>query len=63
MAIELSDDLIQLERAAWAEIQAGVLTVASAAAVQAAVTEHAKATGQPRDVVEAELKRRVRYPE
>lgn len=61
MAIELNDDLIQLERTAWAEQQAGALTVASAAAVQLAVTAWAEATGQPRDVVEAELKRQVRH--
>ncbi|WP_327160570.1 hypothetical protein [Streptomyces zaomyceticus] len=45
MAIELSDDLIKLEEAAWAEIQAKALTVDTAAAVQAAITAHAEATG------------------
>ncbi|MGW1492546.1 hypothetical protein [Streptomyces sp. NPDC002402] len=61
MAIELSDDLIQLERTAWAEQQAGALTVASAAAVQLAVTAHAEATGQGRYEVEMALKWRVRH--
>ncbi|MFD8820854.1 hypothetical protein ACFV1C_00545 [Streptomyces sp. NPDC059605] len=48
MAIELSDELIELERAAWAEQQASALTVETAARVQAAVTAHAEATGQSR---------------
>ncbi|MFD6361322.1 hypothetical protein ACFWFX_15920 [Streptomyces roseolus] len=63
MAIELSDELIKLEEAAWAEQQAGALTVETAAAVQAAVTEHAAATGQSRYDVEAALKKKVRHPE
>lgn len=63
MAIELTDELIRLEQAAWEEIQAGTLTVDTAIAVQAAVTEHAKATGQSRFDVEAALKKRVRNPE
>lgn len=62
MAIELSDELIKLEEAAWAEIQAKALTVDTAAAVQSAITEHAKATGQSRYDVEMELKRQVRGP-
>lgn len=63
MAIELTDDLIKLETAAWTEIQAGALTVDTAASVQAAITAHAEATGQNRYEVERELKRRVRHPE
>ena len=63
MAIELSDELIKLESAAWAEMQAGALTVETAAAVQAAVTEHAAATGQSRYEVEMALKKQVRNPE
>lgn len=63
MAIELSDELIKLEQAAWAEIQAKALTVDTAAAVQAAITEHAKATGQSRYDVEMELKKCVRHSE
>ncbi|MFD3333497.1 hypothetical protein ACFWV1_12755 [Streptomyces sp. NPDC058700] len=62
MAIELSDELIKLEQAAWAEIQAKALTVETAAAVQAAVTAHAAATGQSRYDVEMELKKQVRGP-
>ncbi|MFF7851940.1 hypothetical protein ACFZDF_30775 [Streptomyces sp. NPDC007910] len=63
MAIELSDDLIKLEQQAWTEIQAGTLTVDTAAAVQAAITEHAKALGEDRFKVEAALKKHVRHPE
>ena len=63
MAIELSDELIALETAAWAEQQDNRLTVNTAAAVQAAITAHAQATGQSRYDVEAALKRRVRHPD
>ncbi|ROQ69158.1 hypothetical protein EDD93_3655 [Streptomyces sp. 840.1] len=63
MAIELTDELIELERAAWAEQQEGRLTVATAARVQAAITAYAEATGQGRYDVERELKRIVRHPE
>ncbi|MFH8717224.1 hypothetical protein [Streptomyces zaomyceticus] len=63
MAIELSDGLIQLEEKAWAEIQAKELTVETAAAVQAAIKEHAEATKQSRYDVEMETKFRVRNPE
>ena len=61
MAIELSDDLLALERAAWTEQQAGALTVDTAARVQAAVTAHAEATGQNRFEVEMAVKRQVRH--
>ncbi|MET7560550.1 hypothetical protein ABZS95_10135 [Streptomyces sp. NPDC005479] len=63
MAVELSDELIELERAAWAEMQENQLTVETAARVQAAITAHAEATEQPRYEVERELKRVVRHPE
>ncbi|MFC9036792.1 hypothetical protein RKD45_002524 [Streptomyces griseus] len=63
MAIELTDELIALERKAWAEQQENRLTVNTAAAVQAAITAHAQATGQSRYDVEAALKRRVRHLE
>jgi hypothetical protein len=63
VAIELSDELIKLEQQAWAEIQAKELTVETAVAVQAAVTAHAEATGQPRYEVEMALKKQVRNPE
>ncbi|MFJ2209313.1 hypothetical protein [Streptomyces microflavus] len=61
--IDLPPHLIDLESTAWAEQQAGALTVPTAAAVQQAVTEHAAAAGLSRYKVEAELKRRVRHPE
>ncbi|MFF2522418.1 hypothetical protein [Streptomyces liangshanensis] len=60
---EINDNLIELERAAWAEQQAGALTVSTALAVQTAVTEHAKATGQSRLDVEMAVKRVVRHPQ
>lgn len=73
MAIELSNELIELERKAWAAQQEAQDKPYSAEAwapwldaaerVQAAVTAHAEATGQNRFEVEAELKRRVRHPE
>lgn len=63
VAIELTDELITLERAAWAEQQAGALTIPTAHAVQAAVTAHAKATGQSRYEVEQAVKRAVRHPD
>lgn len=61
--IELTEELIRLERAAWAEQQAGALTVPTAYAVQTAVTAHATATGQNRLEVEMAVKRIVRHPE
>ena len=63
VAIELSDELIKLEEASWAEIQAGALTVDTAQAVQAAITDHAAATGQSRYEVEMALKKLVRNPQ
>lgn len=62
VAIELNNELIELERTAWAEQQNGRLTVETAARVQAAITAHAEATGQSRFDVERELKRVVRHP-
>lgn len=63
MSIELPDDLIELERRAWEEIQAKQLTVATAAAVQDAVTAHAKAANLDRYTVEMALKKAVRHTE
>lgn len=63
MAIELTDELINLEQRAWSEIQAGSLTVETAVAVQDAITAHAEAIGESRFSVEAALKKRVRHPE
>ncbi|MFI1928378.1 hypothetical protein [Streptomyces sp. NPDC020377] len=55
--------LLELERSAWGEIQAGRLTVGTAAAVQAAVREFAAEGGHDRYAVEMALKRAVRHPE
>jgi hypothetical protein len=54
--------LLALETRAWEEIQAGRLTVDTAAAVQAAVTEFAADGGHDRYTVEMGLKRAVRHP-
>ncbi|WP_406429214.1 hypothetical protein [Streptomyces sp. NBC_00147] len=63
MAIELPDDLIELERAAWTEIQEGRLTVATAFAVQRAIGRFQEESGESRFDVEMALKRAVRHPE
>ncbi|NJA56686.1 hypothetical protein [Streptomyces sp. NEAU-H3] len=63
MAITLPDDLIVLERSAWAQIQAGTLTADTAAAVQARLTEVALELGENRYEVERALKGAVRHPE
>jgi hypothetical protein len=59
--IEFPDELIALERTAWEEIQAGRLTVATATAVQDAITAHATAVGMSRYDVEMALKETVRH--
>ncbi|NUS76723.1 MAG: hypothetical protein HOV70_11055 [Streptomyces sp.] len=61
--IDIPEHLIVLERAAWAEQQAGALTVATADAVQAAYREHAAAAGVSRMALEMAVKRAVRHPE
>ncbi len=61
--IDIPESLIALERTAWAEQQAGALTVETAAAVQQAYTEHAKAAQVSRYKVEQATKRIVRHPE
>jgi hypothetical protein len=61
--IDFPDDLIELECSAWEQIQAGTLTVATAFAVQQAVTTFAAETKQSRIDVEMALKRKVRHPE
>jgi hypothetical protein len=61
--IDFPDDLIELERSAWAAHQEGRLTVDQAAAVQARVTEYAAETGMPRVDVEMGLKKAVRHAE
>lgn len=60
MAIDFPDTLLQLERAAWTEIQQGALTVPTAQAVQAAVTSFAAEHGHDRYEVEMGLKKAVR---
>ncbi|MFF8467896.1 hypothetical protein [Streptomyces griseus] len=62
--IDIPPHLIELERTAWAEQQAGALTVATAGAVQAAYREHAAATpGVSRLALEMAVKKAVRHPE
>ncbi|MFF2502214.1 hypothetical protein ACFVTY_02275 [Streptomyces sp. NPDC058067] len=63
MAIELPPNLIELERSAWAEIQAGTLTVPTALAVHEALAAFTAESGQSRFDVEMALKKRVRHPE
>jgi len=58
---DFPDDLIELERSAWAAIQARTLTPKQAAAVQARVTAFATETGMPRVEVEMKLKKAVRH--
>jgi hypothetical protein len=59
--IDFPDDLIALERTAWAEIQAGRLTVDTARAVHEAVGAFAEQAGLRRMDVELGLKTLVRY--
>ncbi|MFI6938559.1 hypothetical protein ACIBI4_04755 [Streptomyces sp. NPDC050418] len=61
MAVELPDDLVELERCAWTAIQAGTLTVETAVAVQERIREYAAECGTPRLEIETALKRAVRY--
>jgi hypothetical protein len=56
-------DLLELERSAWAAIQAGTLTPEQADAVQQAVTGYAEETGADRHKVEMALKKTVRHGE
>lgn len=60
--IDFPADLLELERDAWAAIQAGTLVPAQAAAVQAGVTAFAAEAGLPRYDVEMGLKQAVRHP-
>lgn len=54
-------DLLELERRAWAEMQAGQLTVPTADAVQDALTAYATEAGVDRHKAEMALKRAVRH--
>ncbi|MEQ4610701.1 hypothetical protein ABMX48_31810 [Streptomyces cavourensis] len=60
--IDIPEDLIELERAAWAEQQVGALTVETADAVQRAYREHAATAGVSRMELEMAVKRTVRHP-
>lgn len=62
-APDFPDTLIALERAAWTELQAGQLTIPTATAVHAAVTEYAAEAGIDRYTVEMALKKAVRRAE
>lgn len=59
--VDFPDDLLELERAAWAAMQAGVLTVDQATAVQDRITAYAAEAGLDRYTVEMALKRAVRH--
>jgi hypothetical protein len=63
VAIEPPNELIELERAAWAEVQEGRLTVETATAVQAAITEYAAEHGLSRRELEQAVKTAARHPE
>jgi hypothetical protein len=68
VAIELPDELIALERSAWAEIQEGRLTVPTALAVHQGVADFVKQAVEAggkvtRFEVEMALKKTVRHPE
>ncbi|MFJ9038031.1 hypothetical protein ACIRF8_15730 [Streptomyces sp. NPDC102406] len=61
--IDFPDNLIELERTAWTQIQAGALTVETAQAVQERITAFAAEAGMERLTVEMGLKRVVRHAE
>ncbi|AJP04806.1 hypothetical protein TU94_28540 [Streptomyces cyaneogriseus subsp. noncyanogenus] len=56
---DFPDDLLELERAAWAAMQAGTLTVDQATAVQGRITAYAAEAGLDRYTVEMVLKKAV----
>jgi hypothetical protein len=60
VTIDFPAHLLALESRAWADIQAGTLTVDTAHAVHAAVGEYAAEAGLRRIDVELGLKERVR---
>jgi hypothetical protein len=61
--IDFPEDLIALETTAWAEIQAGRLTVETAQTVQERVTAFAAEAGIDRYTAEMALKKKVRHTE
>ncbi|MFD8142534.1 hypothetical protein [Streptomyces sp. NPDC059708] len=62
MAIEPPNELLELERVAWTEIQEGRLTIETVAAVQTAITEYATEHGLNRYELEKAVKTAVRHP-
>jgi len=60
VTIDFPDDLLALESRAWADIQAGTLTVDTAHAVHAAVGQFAEQAGMRRIDVELRVKAAVR---
>jgi hypothetical protein len=60
VTIDFPDTLLALESRAWADIQAGTLTVDTAQAVHAAVTAFAEEAGLRRIDVELGVKAAVR---
>lgn len=63
MAIEPPNELIELEKAAWTEIREGQLSVKTATAVQAAISEYAAEHGLSRHELEQAVKKAARHPE
>jgi hypothetical protein len=61
VAIDFPPDLIELERSAWAAIQAGTLTVDTARAVHEGIAAFAKQAKLSRFDVEMGLKKAVRH--
>ena len=61
--LDFPADLLELERSAWAAIQAGTLTPLQADEVQQAITAYAADGGHDRYRVEMALKKVVRHPE
>ena len=60
--IDFPDNLIELERSAWEQIQARALTVDTARAVQDGINAFAEQAQLPRLDVEMGLKKIVRHP-
>lgn len=60
---DFPDALLELERSAWAAIQAGTLTPEQADEVQQAITAYAAEHKVDRHAVEMALKKAVRHPE
>lgn len=63
MAIEPPNELIELEKTAWAEIQKGRLTLETANKVQDALNEYAAEHGLSRRELEQAVKTAARHSE